>query len=218
MKGLQLNHLAFSMRGHTLFANLNARFALGHIVALAGPNGCGKSTLLRLLAGLNQPTQGEIAFNGSSLRFSEIGFLPNIPSLYPHLTVQENLIWLCRLRKVPHYAKLIQALFEQHQLNELKNKLFRQLSDGQKKRVHLLSSALHQPKLFILDEPCSLLDPKQRQALWTLLKEWRQPNRLIFFSTHHVTEVTSFCDEIVFLHQGQFHFEKQSIISKVTCL
>ncbi|HRE30559.1 MAG TPA: ATP-binding cassette domain-containing protein [Candidatus Berkiella sp.] len=211
MKGLQLNHLAFSMRGHTLFANLNARFALGHIVALAGPNGCGKSTLLRLLAGFNQPTHGEITFNGNPLGFSEIGFLPNIPSLYAHLTIEENFIWLCRLRQVPHHENVIHALFEQ-------NKLFRQLSDGQKKRVQLLSSHLHQPKLIILDEPCSSLDPTQRQQLWALLKEWRQPNRLIFFSTHHVTEVASLCDEIVFLHQGQFHFEKQSIVSKVTCL
>lgn len=218
MKGLQLNHLAFSMRGHALFANLNARFALGHIVALAGPNGCGKSTLLRLLAGLNQPSYGDITFNGSPLHFAEIGFLPNIPSLYTHLSVVENFIWLSRLRKVPNYMAVIHALFEQHQLTEIKNKLFRQLSDGQKKRIHLLSSCLHQPKLLILDEPCSLLDPEQRRQLWTLLKEWRQPNRLILLSTHHVTEVTSLCDEIVFLHQGQFHYEKQSIISKVTCL
>jgi len=109
------------------------------------------------LAGFNQPTHGEITFNGNPLGFSEIGFLPNIPSLYAHLTIEENFIWLCRLRQVPHHEK-------------------------------------------------------------ALLKEWRQPNRLIFFSTHHVTEVASLCDEIVFLHQGQFHFEKQSIVSKVTCL
>lgn len=219
MKGLQLDHLAFSIRGHTLFTNLCAQFALGRIVALAGANGSGKSSLLRILAGLNAPHQGSVLFNGQPVnplsQKEKIGYAPNLPCLYHHLTVAENLIWLSRLQKVSMPKASAAALLLQYGLLEIKNTLFGQLSDGQKKRVNLLACLMHQPKLLLLDEPCSLLDPKQRQQLWTFLKSWQQPDRLILFSTHHVSEVDMFCDEIVFLHAGQFHFEKQSTPIKV---
>lgn len=222
MKGLQLEHLAFSIRGHTLFDDLCAQFALGRIIALAGANGCGKSSLLRLLAGVNAPCQGKVLFNGQRVdhpsQKPQIGYVPNLPCLYHHLTVAENLIWLNRLRKASTPKALATTYLLQHGMLEFKNKLFGQLSDGQKKRVNLLACLMHQPKLLLLDEPCSLLDPKQREQLWTYLRSWQQPDRLILFSTHHVSEVDRFCDDIAFLHEGQIHLERQSITIKVPCV
>ncbi len=222
MKGLQLDHLGFSIRGNTLFDDLCAQFAPGRIVALAGANGCGKSTLLRLLAGLNTPSQGKVLFNGQHVdhlsQKRQIGYVPNLPCLYNHLSVVENLIWLNRLRKASSPKAFATTLLLQHGLLEMKNKLFGQLSDGQKKRVTLLACLMHQPKLLLLDEPCSLLDPELREQLWAYLKSWQQPDRVILFSTHHVSEVDTFCDDIVFLHAGLLHFEKQSTTTKVPCV
>ncbi len=212
MKGLQLNHLEFKIRGHALFRDLNAHFALGRIIALAGANGCGKSTLLSILAGINQPRLGEVLLNGHDLYQSpvpsKIGYLPHLPNLYPYLTVEENLCWLTTLQRCPSPLEKVRAFMAKHQITDFKNKLFGKLSDGQKKRINLLACIIHEPTLFILDEPCSLLDLKQRQDLWILLDHLRQPHRIILFSTHHVSEVTSLCDDIVLLHEGQLHFEK----------
>lgn len=215
MKGLQLNHLRFKIRGHALFNDLCAHFAPGKIIALAGLNGSGKSTLLSILAGINQPQQGEVLFNGQNLYQapmpSFIGYLPPLPCLYPHLTVFENLLWLKKLQQAKEPKALVNAFMAKHHLLDIQNKLFGKLSDGQKKRVDLLASILHDPNLLILDEPCSLLDPKQRQSVWDLLTSLRAPNKVILFSTHHISEVEPLCDEIVFLHEGQLHFEKRRL-------
>lgn len=215
MKGLKLSHLGFKIREHALFTDLNAHFAPGKIIALAGPNGCGKSTLLSILAGLNQPQLGHVHLNGLDLYQTQeppqIGYLPHLPSLYPYLTVEENLLWLSTLQRHPSPREKVRTFMATHQIMDFKNKLFGKLSDGQKKRINLLACIIHEPTLFILDEPCSLLDLKQRQDLWILLSNLRAPHRIILFSTHHVSEVTSLCDDIVLLHEGQFHFEKTKV-------
>lgn len=222
MKGLQLKDLTFTIRGHALFSDLNADFALGKKIALAGPNGCGKSTLLSIVAGHNQPHQGNVCFGGHNLYESnlksKIGYLPNLPCLYSHLTVEENLHWLLTLQQCKAPKAKAFRFMEQHKIMDLKCQLFGKLSDGQKKRIHLLAILMHDPDLLILDEPCSLLDPSQRQEIWRLLEHWCQPNKLLIFSTHHVSEVTTLCDEIIFLHGGTFHYEKQTTPSKVPCL
>jgi ABC-type multidrug transport system ATPase subunit len=215
MKGLKLSHLGFKIRDHALFTDLNAYFAMGKIIALAGANGCGKSTLLSILAGLNQPHHGEVLINGVDLYQTQeppqIGYLPHLPNLYPYLTVEENLLWLTRLQRCQSSSDKVRTFMVKHQIMDFKNKLFGKLSDGQKKRINLLACIIHEPTLFILDEPCSLLDLKQRQDLWTLLANIRAPHRMILFSTHHVSEVTSLCDDIVLLHEGQLHFEKTKV-------
>ena len=215
MKGLQLNHLGLKMRGHALFNDLNAHFSPGKIVALAGVNGCGKSTLLSILAGLNQPQQGEVLFHGQNLyqknQQTRIGYLPHLPCLYPHLTVAENFIWLKKLRQCETPHESVQMFMNQHHIMDLKDNLFGKLSDGQKKRVNLLATIMDDPELIILDEPCSLLDLKQRYAVWELLRSLRKPHNIILFSTHHVSEITSLCDDIVLLHEGQLHFEKRRL-------
>ena len=215
MKGLQLNHLGFAIRGHALFNDLNAHFAPGKIVALAGANGCGKSTLLSILAGLNQPQSGEVIFNGQNLyqshQKSQIGYLPHLPCLYPYLTDAENLLWLKKLQQCEAPLASVQAFMSKHQIMDLKNNLFGKLSDGQKKRVNLLATIMQDPELLILDEPCSLLDLKQRHSIWELLSTLRKPHTIILFSTHHVSEITSLCDDIVLLHEGQLHFEKRRL-------
>lgn len=222
MKGLQLKDLTFAIREHALFSDLNADFAPGKIIALAGANGCGKSTLLSIIAGHNQPHQGTVHFDGhnlyeSSLK-SRIGYLPNLPCLYAHLTVEENLQWLLTLQQCKAPKLKASRFMVQHKISDLKCRLFGKLSDGQKKRIHLLATIMHEPDLLILDEPCSLLDPTQRHEVWRLLESWCQPNKLLIFSTHHVSEVEALCDDIVFLHNGMLHYEKQAMPSKVPCL
>jgi len=224
MKGLQLNHLSYRHRGHALFTDLSANFAPGRLIALAGVNGSGKSTLLRVLAGINQPQQGDVLFNGCSLYHSKvtprIGYSPYFPSLYPHLSVEENIVWLIRLQQCPLPSAQAAQFMDEYQITSFKHKLFGKLSDGQKKWVHLLVSMMHSPKLMILDEPCSSLDPKQRQMLWALLKRWQMPDRVILFSTHHVSEASTVADQIVFLQDGQLYFEKSDLPlpEEVPCL
>lgn len=211
-QGIQLTELQYKVGTYPLFHPLNATFPLGHIIAIVGPNGSGKSTLLRLLAGIRRPYSGEIRYLGTEkTTFNQhhfkqmLGYVPAVPALYPHLTVLENLRFVAALKKASHknFLPQIQTILEQCALSDYQKVLFDKLSEGFKKRVVLASQLIHQPTILILDEPCAELDPLQRQQLWQLLAQLRQPERLIILSSHHPQEINTLCDEIYFLHQGK---------------
>lgn len=203
---LQLININYSIDSNFLFQNLNFRFSMGNIISLIGMNGAGKSTLLKIIAGLCKPHSGQIRFENKDLYTdremqSRIAYIPSTSFLFPFLTVQENITWVAKLRRCN--AQCVAALLHQFELTAYSNCLYAKLSDGLKKRVGIALAFLHQPQLLILDEPCAGLDPYQRQFIWDIIKSYRHPSRLILISSHHPEELTTFCDEIYLLSQGQ---------------
>lgn len=203
---MELIHINYSVGSNLLFDNLNFRFPLGNIISLIGMNGAGKSTLLRIIAGLCQPQKGQVLLENNDLYKdrslqSKIAYVPSTAFLFPFLTVVENFSWIAKLRQCHNEA--IASLLHQFELTAYADCLYANLSDGLRKRVGIASAFLHQPQILILDEPCAGLDPYQRQFIWHHLKNYRHPSRLILFSSHHPDELTTFCDEIYLLSQGQ---------------
>jgi len=205
MNGLQLTQVRYKIGTRTLFEGIDAHFSAGSVIGIIGNNGCGKSTLLRIMAGVCRPLAGRVLFNTHDIyrqsQKSTIGFVPANPILYAHLTVQENMHWVAKLRGLPFCTVSI-ALAECN-MQVYKNTLFGRLSDGLKKRLSIVIATLHQPALLIVDEPCTALDPRYRAQQWQLLQTWRASSRLIIFSSHHPQEIMPWVDSVYTLQEGQ---------------
>jgi ABC-type multidrug transport system ATPase subunit len=218
---LQLIRLKYSIGKTLLFDNLTAQFAQGRIIGLIGKNAAGKSTLLKILAGLLAPHQGQVIFQDCNLHHdrkfqSQIAYVPSSPFLFPFLTLEENLSWVARLRQAPHTQ--IKSLSEKFELATFSDCLYSKLSEGLKKRLDLVTAFLNEPKLIVLDEPCTGLDPKQRHFVWDHLQSLRSPDKLILISSHHPEEIAEFCDEIYSLSEGLLTRQTNRKVIKDTAL
>lgn len=187
--------------------DISFQFQSGKCVALIGPNGAGKTTTLRILAGLLKPTKGSIRFaqmNTNDDIRSFIGYLPQYPSFYTWMTGKEFLVFsgkLTRLSKIEANQRADQLL-DQVGLFEAKNKRIGAYSGGMKQRLGIAQAIIHQPKLLMLDEPVSSLDPIGRREVLTLMEELKK-DMTILFSTHILTDAEEISDELLLLHHGE---------------
>lgn len=187
--------------------NINFKFDSNKCIALIGPNGAGKTTILRMLAGLFKPSTGSIRFTNmkqnEDIR-SFIGYLPQYPVFYEWMTGIEFLIYCGRL------ANLSKRDAQQHAENLLikvgiekaKNQRIGQYSGGMKQRLGIAQAIIHKPKLLMLDEPVSALDPIGRREVLTLMEALKQ-EMTILFSTHILTDADEICDELLLLDKGE---------------
>ncbi len=184
------------------------------VFGLLGQNGAGKTTLMRILATLLEPTSGSISLYGVSLckkNYDEIkrmiGYLPQDLGLYPNLTVREALDYMGILSQMPKKLRKerIEILLEQTNLLLHANKKIRKLSGGMKRRVGLIQAMLNYPKVLIVDEPTTGLDPEERIRIRNLLSSFSQ-NRTIIFSTHIVEDIACTCDNICILEKGKVNY------------
>jgi multiple sugar transport system ATP-binding protein len=183
----------------------------GRVLALLGPSGCGKSTLLRLVAGLEEPTEGELTFDGKSLaRVSpgdrDVGFVFQNYALYPHLTVRKNLSLALEVRRLPA-AEVDARVRETAELLGIDALLERrpgQLSGGQQQRVALGRALARRPRLYLMDEPLSNLDALLRETMRTELKAlFRDLRATVLYVTHDQAEALSLADEVLLLKDGR---------------
>ncbi len=184
--------------------------AAGEIVGLLGPNGAGKSTTIRILTGYLQPDSGEVKVDGLDVLThtrevqARIGYLPENAPLYPELSVQSYLRLMADLREIPREeqpARLSEAIYATG-LTEHLTRPIGQLSKGFRQRVGLAQAILHQPKLFILDEPTIGLDPTQIVEIRHLIKRLAR-HSTILFSSHILSEVEAVCDRVVIIMNGE---------------
>lgn len=174
--------------------------------ALIGPNGAGKTTTLSMLTGLLQPTTGTISLNGNEhadVRKS-IGFLPQYPQFFSWLTAMEFTEMAAKLSGMDtRTAKLeAQKTLEFVGLGESLKKKTGTFSGGMKQRLGLAQAIVHKPKLLLLDEPVSALDPVGRREVMDLLKSLQQ-NMTILYSTHILNDAEEMTDQLLFLRKGQ---------------
>lgn len=180
----------------------------GEIFGLLGPNGAGKSTMIRMLLDFLKPDKGSILVLGS--RFSEktkenIGYLPEERGLYDNLTVMENIIYLAGLKGMPakEAKKRALALLERVSLKEKASTKVTALSKGLRQLAQLCVAMVHEPKLLILDEPFSGLDPTNRELVKKIISEEQQNGRTIILSTHMMNEVEEMCNRALMISRGR---------------
>ncbi|CAH1205108.1 putative ABC transporter ATP-binding protein YxlF [Paenibacillus plantiphilus] len=179
----------------------------GRCVALLGPNGAGKTTAIRMLTGLIAPTSGDIEFHGigpGADRRSLIGFLPQVPAFYNWMTGREFLIYAGRLCGLS--AKEAQTrsseLLERVGIASAAKRRIAGYSGGMKQRLGLAQALIHRPKLLILDEPVSALDPIGRREVMELLRSLKLETTVLF-STHVLHDAEELCDDVLIMRAGR---------------
>lgn len=207
MQMLEVNQLT-KIYGQTKAVNtLSFRLTEGRCVALLGPNGAGKTTTLNMLSGLIKPTSGAIRFRGSSSETdirTQIGYLPQYAAFYPWMTGREFLVYageLARLNK-RIAGERADELLRLVGLEDARSKRIGGYSGGMKQRLGLAQAMIHQPKLLILDEPVSALDPIGRREVLELLKQLKQQTTILF-STHVLPDAEEVCDDVLIIRQGE---------------
>ena len=186
--------------------DVNFSIDSGEIIGLLGPNGAGKSTLIKILIGLLKPDQGQLLKNDKALDTqsaqykTQIGYLPEDNPLPQELFVKEYLAYTADLYNLKSFDT--QSLIERIGLQPAAHKKIRTLSKGYKQRLGLSAALIHHPKLLVLDEPMTGLDPNQIQEIRTIIKSL-SPNTTILLSTHILQDISAICDRILVLNQGK---------------
>jgi ABC-2 type transport system ATP-binding protein len=181
----------------------------GEVFGFLGPNGAGKTTTLKLLMGLVFPTAGSARILGMDMHDpkvkSQIGFLPEHPYFYDHLSARELLNYYGQLSGVPAKSRSVRVerMLERVGLSAVAGLQLRKFSKGMLQRVGLAQAILHDPKLVFLDEPMSGLDPMGRRQVRDLIQQLRSEGKTVFFSTHILSDAEALCDRVGVIHQGE---------------
>ena len=184
--------------------NLSFEVKDGEIFGLLGVNGAGKTTTFRMITGLLDKTEGEITFNGKKIDYSvtdKIGFLAEERCLLTKLTVFEQAKFYGGLKSMSEkdIESRLDYLLDKLEISDYKNKKIKELSKGNQQKVQFIMAILHKPKLLILDEPFSGLDPINIELFKNLILELKHEGTSIIFSSHRMDHVEYFCESLVIL-------------------
>lgn len=183
--------------------------APGSIFGLLGPNGAGKTTLLRMITGIFFPDEGEIIFEGKKFDHRKdiagIGYMPEERGLYKKMKIGEQALYLAQLKGLSKQEamKLIKVWFEKFDMETWWNKKVEDLSKGMSQKLQFVTTVLHNPRLIILDEPFSGLDPVNSNLIKEEIFGLAKNGATIIFSTHRMEQVEEICDHIVLINKGQ---------------
>jgi ABC-2 type transport system ATP-binding protein len=183
----------------------------GEVYGFVGPNGAGKTSTIRMIAGLLEPSGGEILVGGypvSSKKeavLGQIGYMPDYFGVYPDLKVWEYLDFFAACYRIPEGRRsgLVIELLELVDLTQRSNDLVDRLSRGMKQRLSLARALLHDPQVLLLDEPASGLDPRARVEIRELLVEMARMGKTVFFSTHILADVAEICTRVGIIEEGR---------------
>lgn len=182
----------------------------GEVVGFLGPNGAGKSTTMNMITGFIEPTDGTIIVNGFDASKQpikakqQIGYMPEGVPLYTDLTVKEFVTYMAELKRVPHKEKKerVTNVLRETGIEDVANRLIKNLSRGYKQRVSLAGALVGDPKIVILDEPTVGLDPKQITEIRALIKELGKTHTVIL-SSHILSEVSQICNKVIIINKGK---------------
>ncbi|GLX69421.1 ABC transporter ATP-binding protein [Paenibacillus glycanilyticus] len=211
---LEVKQLGKSFGSHTALKNINFSVKQGEIISVLGPSGCGKSTLLQLIAGLQQPDEGEICLRGATVASASrmvapekrgINMVFQDYALWPHMTIYDNMAYGLRRQKVPAAAikEQLAALVALLHLEGLEDRLPPQLSGGQQQRVAIARALATKPDLLLLDEPLSNLDMRLRIEMRSEMAYlFRQLGTTVFHVTHDPDEAFAMADRLMIMRSG----------------
>lgn len=178
----------------------------GTLTVLLGPNGAGKSTIIKSIIGFLK-YQGEITVNGINNKTVEarkvLGYIPEMPSLYPTLTVVEHMEFIARAYKLTDYKDRINLLLERFELDDKRKKFGDELSKGMQQKLNLCLGLLPDPDIILLDEPLLGLDPHAIKELKNYIEEMRRAGKTMLISTHIIDSVDMLWDRTIIMQNGQ---------------
>jgi ABC-2 type transport system ATP-binding protein len=207
MNVLEIEHLCKSYSNKKAVNDLSFSVATGEILGLIGPNGAGKSTTIKTILDFIKPDSGEVRIFGGKLNDgskNQIGYLPEERGLYKKLTAIDLIIYLASLKGINRKSAEEKAnrLLEQTGMLANKKMKIEEMSKGMGQMIQIIVTIIHDPKLIILDEPFSGLDPVNIDLLKRMLGTLRDQGRTIILSTHQMNEVEELCDRVLMIHNG----------------
>lgn len=207
---IEAKNLVKMYGSHAAVDDLTFTVEEGKIVGFLGPNGAGKSTTMNMITGYIAATEGEILINGINMNDepekakAHIGYLPEIPPLYPDMRVREYLQFVAELKKVKRSEreKHIETIMKQVKITDVSERLIKHLSKGYKQRVGLAGAMVGEPEILILDEPTVGLDPLQIIEIRELIRDLSKKHTVLL-SSHIMQEISAVCDEVMIINEGK---------------
>jgi ABC-2 type transport system ATP-binding protein len=205
---LELQHLKKQYSGQKAVDDISFSVGEGSIFGLLGPNGAGKTTLLRMITGIIYPDEGQILFDGKKFDpltdVNLIGYMPEERGLYKKMKIGEQVLYLAQLKGLSRQDAMqkIKYWFEKLDMQTWWNKKVEDLSKGMSQKLQFVVTVLHEPKLIILDEPFSGLDPLNANLIKDEIFGLAKKGSTIVFSTHRMEQVEEICDHIVLVNLG----------------
>lgn len=193
-KKVAVDHISFEVNNDKIFG-------------LLGPNGAGKTSLIRIITSITKPDSGTVSINGNEINLQsikDIGYMPEERGLYKKMKVGDHLIYLGRLKGLDKNVakKEVKAWMDKFDINDWWNKKIEELSKGMQQKVQFIATVIHKPKLLILDEPFSGLDPVNTNLIKDEIQELHEKGTSIIFSTHRMEQVEEICERIVLINDG----------------
>lgn len=205
---LKVSHLSKSYGDLKAVDDLSFEVKDGEIFGLLGVNGAGKTTTFRMIVGLLKPDQGEVLLDGKKIDYSMVsllGFLTEERSLFTKMTVEEQVHYFARLKGMnkKRIDEELDKWLERLDIKEYKKKRIKELSKGNQQKIQFICALIHHPKLLLLDEPFTGLDPFNVSVLMAILRELASEGTMIIFSSHRMEHVEVFCDSLLILVEGK---------------
>lgn len=208
MNILSLHNVVKTFSNHTAVDRVSLDVPKGRIFGMLGPNGAGKTTLIRMITSITNPDEGEIYIDGERLHGMhphQIGYMPEERGLYKKMKVGEQLIYLARLKGLsPAEAKKkLDFWLNKFDITSWWDKKVEELSKGMQQKVQFIATIVHDPKLIILDEPFSGLDPINTNLIKDEIYELNKNGASVIFSTHRMEQVEQICEDIALINKGK---------------
>ncbi|ETI69641.1 ABC transporter ATP-binding protein [Neobacillus vireti] len=204
---LKLEHVTKRFGKFTAVDDLSLEIPEKEMFGFLGANGAGKTTTFRMILGLLDSSGGQISWDGKPINYSTshlVGYLPEERGLYPKLKVRDQIVYLARLRGMPKSEALIElkTWLERFKIPEYENKKVEELSKGNQQKIQFIAAVVHKPKLLILDEPFSGLDPVNVEMLKEAVIALKENGATIVFSSHQMHHVEEMCEHLCIMHKG----------------
>ncbi|MHC5229071.1 ABC transporter ATP-binding protein [Enterococcus sp. LJL99] len=211
---LEVKNLVKTFGNYTAVDNISFEIPDGKILGLIGQNGAGKTTTFRLILDFLTPDSGTVLWNGHQLTdkdYNTVGYLPEERGLYPKVSIQDQLIYFAELRgkTKKEIEPKIDEWMEKFKVKGKKTDKVKALSKGNQQKVQLIATLIHEPKLIILDEPFSGLDPVNAELLKDGIIELKKNGSCVIFSSHNMDNVEKICDHLIMLKSGEMVLDGQ---------
>ena len=209
MNILEVQHIRKYFATQKAVDDISFGIGRGSIFGLLGPNGAGKTTLIRMITGIFYPDEGEIIFDGRKFDpvkdVVNIGYMPEERGLYKKMKIGEQAVYLARLKGLGREESIekVKQWFIKFEMQSWWNKKIEDLSKGMGQKLQFVTTVLHQPKLIILDEPFSGLDPVNSNLIKDEIYNLARNGSTVIFSTHRMEQVEEICDHIILVNKGQ---------------
>lgn len=211
MYTIETRHLTKRYNGLTAVDDLNLAIPAGSLYGFIGPNGAGKTTTIRMLAGLLAPTSGDILIEGEEIARNStrarwlVGYMPDFFGVYDDMKAWEYLDFFARCYALPasKRATVVEELLHLVDLYDKRDAWVESLSRGMRQRLCLAHALVHDPKILLLDEPASGLDPRARIEMRELLRELGRMGKTVLISSHILTELAEMCDAVAIIEKGK---------------